>query len=390
MAEERQSQPEWLQVGLPPDRHARRILRSGWLAGLAVALTALVVAMAGVTSVGDPADRGGGSSDPPSTTPVQQPPKATLGTPVVMLGPTLPGAGTWDVYGRSEAEVIRLELGSGRMTRTPVPQLASDGTVTFLATATGVLARPVRPLPGYQVPDGEPSEPLPPALGRGGLMLPGPEPDMVWITSTSRYSSRGEMLLASLSSGWVRVQASLPAGASGSVRPDGGGSYYLGSTGGSYVRVPGGYRRLSTGTVLAATRRGLLTAECDQRLRCRHLLIDRRSGTRRKVRLLPSFDAVVTLASLSPNSRYAAVAYRLGTQSAALHLIDLKTGADQEVAARSDSGLAEESVVWSPTGRYLAAIGNKGRLVVIATATAQIVPLKADLPPILQVAAKLR
>ena len=196
------------------------------------------------------------------------------------------------------------------------------------------------------------------------------------------------MLLASLGSGWVRVQASLPGVTYGSVRPDGAGSYYLASTGGSYVRVPGGYRRLSRGMVLAATRRGLLTAECDRRLRCRHLLIDRRTGTRREVRLLPSFDAVVTLASLSSDSRYAAVAYRLGTQSAALHLIDLKTGADHEVATRFDSSLAEGSVVWSPTEKFLTAVGGQGRLVVVKSATGKIIPLDDDLPPILQLAVK--
>jgi hypothetical protein len=294
------------------------------------------------------------------------------------------------VYGRGEAEVVRLELGSGRMTRTPAPELGTSGPVSFLATPTGVLARPVRAVPGYQVPDGQPAAPLPRALGQGGLILPGPQPDQLWITSTSRYSTRGEMLLASLSSGRVRIQAGLPADTYGSVRPDGAGSYYVGSTGGSYLRVPGGYRRISTGTVLAATGQSWLSAECDQRLRCRHLLVDRRNGARREVRLLPSFDAVVTLVSLSPDSRYAAVAYRLGTQSPALHVIDLTTGADREVAARFHSGLTETSLVWSPNGNYLAAVGGQGRLLVVDSATAEIVPLDADLPPIVQLAARPR
>jgi hypothetical protein len=351
---------------------------------------AVVVAGAVETSRDDYADQAGRYRAPASTAPAPQPTRAPLEPPVVMPGPTLPGAGSWEVYGRGEAEVVRLELGSGRITRTPVPQLATSGPVTFLATRTGVLARPVRAAPGYQVPDGEPAGRLPPELGQGGLILPGPERDQVWITSTSRYSSRGEMLLASLSSGWVRIQASLPAYTYGSVHPDGAGSYYLGSTGGAYLRVPGGYRRISMGTVLAASRQSWLIAECDQRLRCRHLLVDRRSGTRREVRLLPSFDAVVTLVSLSPDSRYAAVAYRLGTQSPALHLIDLRNGADREVAARFDSSLAEESLVWSPTGDHLAAVGRQGRLVVIAPATAEIVSLDADVSPISQLAAKPR
>ena len=388
MAEEREAQREWLDIGPPANRHPRLMPRRRRLAGLAAALMAVVVAGAVETSRDDYADQAGRYTAPPSTAP--QPTRAPLEPPVVMPGPTLPGAGSWEVYGRGEAEVVRLELGSGRITRTPVPQLATSGPVTFLATRTGVLARPVRAVPGYQVPDGEPARRLPHELGEGGLILPGPERDQVWITSTSRYSSRSEMLLASLSSGWVRIQASLPAYTYGSVHPDGAGSYYVGSTGGAYLRVPGGYRRISMGTVLAASRQSWLTAECDQRLRCRHLLVDRRSGTRREVRLLPSFDAVLTLVSLSPDSRYAAVAYRMGTQSPALHLIDLRNGADREVAARFDSVLAEESLVWSPTGDHLAAIGREGRLVVIAPATAEIVSLDADVPPISQLAAKPR
>jgi len=210
----------------------------------------------------------------------------------------------------------------------------------------------------------------------------------VWITSTSRYSTREEMLLASLSSACSRVQASLPAVRYGPVQSDATGSYYVGSTEGGYLRVPGGYRRITTGTVLAAARRSWLTAECDEQLRCRNLLVDRRSGTRREVQLVPTFDAVVTLISLSPDSRYAAVAYRLGTQSPAFHLIDLGNGVDREITAPLESGLTEESLAWSPTGNFLAALGKQGRLVVIASRTAKAVPLNADLPPISQLATK--
>src|SRR5918998_898531 len=93
--------------------------------------------------------------------------------PGVLRGPTLPGADDWVVYGRGDAEVVRLELGEGRMTRTAVPELGTSGTVSFLATRTGVLARPVRAVPGYQVPEDEPAAALPPALGRGGVVAPG-------------------------------------------------------------------------------------------------------------------------------------------------------------------------------------------------------------------------
>ena len=301
-------------------------------------------------------------------------------------GPRLPDAGRWEVFGRSETEVVRLELRSGRMTRTPAPRLAASDRVSFLATGSGVLVRPVRSVAGYQVRNEKMAEPLPPGLGRGGVILPGPQPDQVWISGTSRFSNRGEMLLASLSAGWVRVQAGLPAVTHGPVQSDGAGSYLVGSTGGTYVRVPGGYRRISTGTALAASRGSLLSAECDQRLQCRHLLVDRRTGSRRPVDLLPTLNAGLALVSLSPDGRYAAVAYRLATQSPALHLIDLRTGVDREVAMAFDAALATGSVAWSPTSDYLAVIGARGRLTIVAVATATAVPLGAEAPTVAQVA----
>ena len=103
--------------------------------------------------------------------------------------------------------------------------------------------------------------------------------------------------------------------------------------------------------------------------------------------MLPSFNADLALVSLSPDSRHVAVAYRLGTQSPALHVIDLKTGADREVPAAFDSGLTNGSLAWSPTSDHVAAVDAKGRLVIIVSATAEVVPLGADLPTISQLAA---
>ena len=104
---------------------------------------------------------------------------------------------------------------------------------------------------------------------------------------------------------------------------------------------------------------------------------------------MPTFG-VVTLVSLSPNSRYAVVAHRLGTQSPAFHLIDLTRRVDREVTPPFGFELTEGSLAWSPAGNYLAAIDKQGRLVVIASATAKIVPLNTDLPPLVQLAAKSR
>jgi len=384
---DRQDARDWLLLGpaLSPSRPPR--LRRWLLAGtLPLALIA--------ATLGPRWTRAGEDPPAPATSPISAgrstSPAALdqLGPPQVREArqPLLPVRGGWELYGRGDNEVVRIEPRAGWVTRTPVPPVASARPVSFLAVGSGVLIRPQEPAPGYWVPDGRPTRPMPAGLGRGGEVLPGPRPEEVWIPSTSRYSNRTVMLLASLSAGTVREFAALPADATGEVATDGAGSYYFGATGGTYEPGRRGYRRITTGTVLAAGARTFLTAECDEQHQCRHVLIDRHDGNRRTVQLLPSLDVSLALAEVSPDGRYVALLYRLATTPLTLHLLDLERGIGRPIEAAFGPLLEEGALAWSPDGAYLFALGGGGRLTVVHCATSRNVRLPISLPPLRQLA----
>lgn len=378
---------DWLQIGPAPGSGRSHRLRRWLLAGaLPLALVATTLGPRW-TKAGEDLT-GPATSSPPAARSTPPPILDQFGPPQVRQArqPLLPVRGGWELYGRGDNEVVRIEPRKGWVTRTPVPPMASARPVSFLATGSGVVIRPQDPGPGYWVPDGCPARPLPTRLGRGGEVLPGPRPDEVWIPSTSRYSNRTVMLLASLRTGTVREVATLPADATGQVAADGTGSYYFGATGGAYGPGRRGYRRITTGTVPAAGARTFLTAECDEQHRCRHVLIEQRDGNRRTVRLLPSLDVSLALAEVSPDGRYAALLYRLATTPLTLHLLDLDRGTDRPIQAAFGPSLEEGALAWSPDGTYLFALGGGGRLTVVHCATARNVGLPISLPPLRQLA----
>lgn len=77
--------------------------------------------------------------------------------------PVLYGGGRWELFGRGAEEVVRIELGRGRVTRTAVPRLAGGDAVSFVVTADRAVVRSPGQGPGYVVPDGQPARATPPA-----------------------------------------------------------------------------------------------------------------------------------------------------------------------------------------------------------------------------------
>ena len=387
-SQEGRGQPEWLQVG--PDRAngSRRSRHRRRLLACAAAILAAVVA--GVTLIDRTAPPTPQGSSTPSS-PGQEssePPATSQRKSVLEVGPLLPVRNNWELFARADAEVVRIQPATGRVVRTPVPPLDSSGPVAFVALRSGVLIRPLDSVAGYHVPDDGLPRRLRSALGQGGPVLPGPGPDQLWVASRSRYLDRAEMLLVSVGSGATRAAAVLPRDVAYGVTADGSGYFLFRAAGGSYLRVADGYRRVTSGEVLAASRRTLLTAECDQRYRCRHLAIDRRSSARREVQLVPSFAVSLAAATVSPDGRYAAVLYRLATQPLTLHLIDLATGHDRTIRARPDARYGNDSLTWSPDGTYLLVAAANGRLTAVESATGRETPLRLDLPPIRQLAVR--
>src|SRR3954452_8409494 len=176
---------------LPP--RARR-----WLTGLLGGGLAVGLALWGLHAADDgdpPPTASPGRSSSRSTdhagVTVGAPVGATVGAPVGApvineLGHPLLGATSrWEVFGRADGEVVRIQPALGRVTRTPVPALSSGGPVSFLVTSAAAVIRPLDLVPGYLVPDDRPSRPMPAVLATSGPMLPGPDPDHLWAPSAT-------------------------------------------------------------------------------------------------------------------------------------------------------------------------------------------------------------
>ncbi|MDQ2797774.1 MAG: hypothetical protein M3Y06_11535, partial [Actinomycetota bacterium] len=89
----------------------------------------------------------------------------------------------WELFARGDGVVIRIEPARGRITRTTVPGLRSDGPVSFVVGSNAAIVRPIDYVPGYLVPDGKPAREISASLSqvRDGPVFPGPDQNHVWI-----------------------------------------------------------------------------------------------------------------------------------------------------------------------------------------------------------------
>ena len=120
---------------------------------------------------------------------------------------------SWELIGRG-AELVRIELGAGRVTRTAIPAVQSTGPVYLVAGLDRVVIRPLDFVPGYLVPDGHPAQPLTGLLGNGGPAFPGPDPSTSGLTSTPAAGARWSWLAST-----ARPRAASPPASTPSPRP---------------------------------------------------------------------------------------------------------------------------------------------------------------------------
>jgi hypothetical protein len=75
-----------------------------------------------------------------------RPSSAVAPTPPVMVTevghPQLGVTGGWELFGRGDEVVVRIQLALGRITRTTVAAVQSSGPVSFIAGADGAIIRP--------------------------------------------------------------------------------------------------------------------------------------------------------------------------------------------------------------------------------------------------------
>jgi hypothetical protein len=328
------------------------------------------------------------------TTVVAGTPTGTAGSTADTTSPTtttvpagaLPGAEDWELVGYGSEGVVRYRPSTGEVTVTPVPLLDSTGPLSFVATRSAVVVRPYDTVPGYRVVDGRPAEALSGTLGRGGPVLPGPDPDHLWIVTTSNGMDTS-LDLVTADGGRAGVTIELPDALSAtggySASPDGVGYALVTGVGGTYDVRPDRVRLITHGMVLAAGPVSFLVYECDDAGQCSTVAIDRESGQRREVpQLRPAPGFPVIHGTISPDGGFAAL-LTFGQTGPEVMLLDLRTGGTHTIPASLDGAFANDTstfMAFTPDGRYLLLAGTSDVTPVETRTGRSLAPL--SIPPV--------
>jgi hypothetical protein len=319
----------------------------------------------------------GGVSAGLTAGPPGSPPKVTsLGHPLLDV------PADWELFARGPGVVVRIQLKLARITTTAV--LASgDVPVVFFVGSDRALVRSLDDTTGYVVRDGKQAVELPPFLRDGVWMLPGPDPQHLWIDQPP--GGQYVLALRKLDGTPTGVTIEVPRGVdvAGS---DSAGYLLLSGIGGVYDARPGSAHRITTGILLAGGPTRWLTVECDDSLSCTNVVIDRLSGARHTLDApVDSFEP--NSGTISPDGRTVALPRYADINSSGIRLVDLDSGADRSVKATLPHGMGLQTgshMVWSPDSRWLFATDAAGRVMIINRATGRAAPLGTPLPPVAQ------
>jgi hypothetical protein len=338
------------------------------LAGLAVVGGVAVTRSCGST----PPSSAAPTPDPTTTAPVRPTPYPLPPGQVVVTqlpGPILDGAAL-DLFGFGNTAFVRVQLATGRVTRTSLPGLADFG-LSFVPVRGGVLVHGDNGGPSYLVPDGSSPEDAAPELRGAGPMLPGPDPDHVWVMDAAGPAPA--LRLIGRDGRRTGTSITLPRYSSDQLVADGGGYALVYGIGGTYWARPEGLTRLTTGAVVATGRRGWLALDCDEHAVCSAVLVDR-SGGRRAVAGMASPDVTpgmlpVPDGVLAPDAGRAA--FYVGDPARALRLVivDLRSGSRMSTDLVLIGGAVSQSLAWSPDGRWLFGVDSSGRMVAVDART---------------------
>lgn len=381
--------PDVLEFGGPvPDRPRPRWQRLAWppLGLVAVLVGVFVVnAQHARNAAAGPSPTPASSSRPPaaSPTPSASPlPSPSASAPFfVNLGhPLLQTTAGWELVARGSGQVVRIDPAGGHVAITPVPAINSSAPVSFVAGRGWIMVRSLDAVPGYLIPDGQPARELTHTLAEGPV-LPGPDGTGVW---TGVQDAPGVPLtLVDTDGRPLGPRIALPADAYGVVQPDGTGYAVFNGIGGSWSARPDGIRRISTGRLVAVGPTRWLVVECDDKHSCQTVAIDRSTGARHTISGIdPQTNG--PLGVVSPDGTKVALALRAAQDPPSLHVIDLRSGADQtyNVAVSAFDGSA---LVWSPDSAWLIVAEGNGRLDAMSANGSEGVRLDLGLPPMTQV-----
>jgi hypothetical protein len=295
--------------------------------------------------------------------------------------------GNWELFGYGSGWVVRIQFASGRITRTAVPPVLSSGPVTFLVGPHQAIIRPLDSVPGYLVPDGHPARLLPGALGSGGTVIPGPQPGTAWVQAGFQVTS---MPLVRMDGAKTGVSLRLPPGGPWLAIPDGRGYVLVSanSPGGLYDVRPGGFHRIA-GILAAVGPTQWLTVDCPAGPHCVNVVVNQAGGA---PRILPGPSAEPEPGAppgvIAPDGATAAL-IRVSGNQVTLHLLNLLSGADQQIFVSLDQGsAADQTLAWSPDSRWLFIVAANGELAAVNARTRHAEGLGVELPPIGQIAVR--
>jgi hypothetical protein len=319
---------------------------------------------------------------PTVTAPVAPTPEPDLEVraPVVSeLGGPLLGGPRADVFGLGAGGVVRIELATGRLTRTQLPAMPG-GDVSFVPVRDAVLVHVGDFGPVYVVPDGRRPHKASPELAGIGPMLPGPDPDHVWLVRGP--GSPAYLVLLHVSGRPTGTAFPLPAFATTEPFSDRTGFSLAKGVGGTYRAGPYELRRVTTGAVVATGPTGWLVVECDDRDVCSGVLVSP-GGGRRPIGgvvepSLPIGDLSVPFGTLSPDGRSAAFYVQDRGRGRRLVVLDLVTGRRTRSQLALVDGPGPGRLAWTPDGRWLLAVDSAARILAVDPATGGAAPLVPD------------
>jgi hypothetical protein len=293
---------------------------------------------------------------------------------VTRLPPRLLGArGRWSVVAVGDRVVERFELGRGRVTRTAIPALQSSGAVSVLAARHEVIVRPWDFVPGYSVPDLRRARLLPGLLATNGPVLPGPDPDHVWLAT----SSTDRLRLVAMNGRPTRTSVAVPRGDTAlDAMPDQAGQLLFGRGYGMVDVGASGTRQVTSGRLLAAGRSRWLIVRCRSGSPCRAIVVGRASGTRRTVPIgIAAAHAVFGI--IAPDGRTAALILRGGRVA----LFDCRTGRARRlpVRARISAWPPWQLLAWSPDSRLVFVVTARGGLAAARPRTGSVADVAGEI-----------
>ena len=321
------------------------------------------------------------ASTPSSPLPAASTPPTSLPSVTDVGRPLLAVPADWELFGRADASMVRIQLAAGRVTVTPFPLLSSDGPASFVVGPDRALVLSLDQIGGYSIVDGQPYQPLSDKFPLAGPALPGPDPTHIWIPGHGNT-----MVLVDFQGNPTGPIVTPPADV-GLMSPDGAGYMLFYGVGGVYDVRPNGVTRITTGQLLATGPTGWVADECDAQFRCATTVINRSTGARHTI--APTSDQSSQPGSMSPDGRTMAWFEGSGANGpVVLHLVDLASGADRAttVTVDPDQYYQDGLFAWSPDSSWLFTTNATGRVYAINAKTAAVTEFSVVLGPISQIA----